>query len=52
MYNVCYNNKQRRMHNEKRSLHESPELSFNDEAALQIQRLLNEMDRSDKVAMP
>jgi hypothetical protein len=52
MYNDCFNVRQLRVHNWKRSLHEARELSFNTEAAQEIQRILNGMTRGEPVTMP
>jgi hypothetical protein len=51
-FNKCYNARQIKAHNDKRSLHESPKLSANDEASHEIQSTLNEMTRGEKVVMP
>jgi len=51
-FNKCYNDRQRKAHNLKRAIHESPKLSFNDEASREIQTHLSKMKRGDKVVMP
>lgn len=52
VYNKCYNDRQRKQHNDKRALHEARDLEFNEEASIQIQMMLNAMTRGDRVEMP
>lgn len=52
VYNQCYNDRQMKFHNTKRQLHEARDLSFDKEASIEIQKILNAMTRGDAVEMP
>ena len=52
MHNACFNKRETESHNKKRDIHEAKRLNYKFEIAKEIQHILNNLPRGEKVAMP